>query len=195
MTDEESSAEGDSRPRSSIRPSGARRSVELDISVAAPAWGRAVGDISALAERAIAAALARAEVSGALEVSLLLTDDAEQQELNRDHRGKDSPTNVLSFPAGFVPPAGPRPLGDISLALETVIREAEEQDKSVADHLSHLLVHGTLHLLGYDHGDDVEAEEMEALEREILAGLGVADPYAGGEPLPGDERAGREPVA
>lgn len=188
MTDEDSSAEGDSRPRSSTRPSGAGRSVELDISLTAPGWEEAAADLSALAERAVMAALAHAPATGDLEVSLLLTDDAEQRELSRDHRGKDSSTNVLSFPAGFVPPAGPRPLGDISLALETVLREAAEQDKSVADHVSHLLVHGTLHLLGHDHGDDDEAEEMEALEREILAGLGIADPYAGGEPLPGDER-------
>ncbi|WPZ35593.1 rRNA maturation RNase YbeY [Thalassobaculum sp. OXR-137] len=188
MTDEESSAEGDSRPRSSTRPSGASRSVELDISLTAPAWEEVAADLSALAERAVVATLDGAGATGDLEVSLLLTDDAEQRALNRDHRGKDSSTNVLSFPAGFVPPAGPRPLGDISLALETVVREAAEQDKSVADHVSHLLVHGTLHLLGYDHGDDDEAEEMEALEREILAGLGIADPYAGGEPLPGDAR-------
>jgi probable rRNA maturation factor len=188
MTDEESSAEGDSRPRSSTRPSGLNRTVELDISLTAPGWDAAVADFSALAERAVLAALDHAGASGDLEVSLLLTDDAEQRGLNRDHRGKDGSTNVLSFPAGFVPPAGPRPLGDISLALETVIREAEDQDKSVADHVSHLLVHGVLHLLGYDHLDDTEAEEMEALEREILAGLGIADPYAGGEPLPGDAR-------
>lgn len=188
MTDEDSSAEGDSRPRSSTRPSRASRTVELDISLTAPGWETAVADISARAERAVLAALDHAEASGDLEVSLLLTDDTEQRALNRDHRGKDSSTNVLSFPAGFVSPAGPRPLGDISLALETVLREAEEQDKSVADHVSHLLVHGTLHLLGYDHGEDVEAEEMEALEREVLASLGIADPYAGGEPLPGDAR-------
>lgn len=192
MTDEDSSAEGDSRPRSSTRPSGLNRTVELDISLTAPAWEDAVADVSALADRAVLATLTHIGVSGALEVSLLLTDDAEQRALNRDHRGKDSATNVLSFPPGFVPPAGPRPLGDISLALETVIREAAEQDTSVADHVSHLLVHGILHLLGYDHGDDEEAEEMEALEREILAGLGIADPYAGGEPLPGDGRAVRE---
>lgn len=190
MTDEDSSAEDDSCPRSSTRPSGDGRSVDLDISITAPAWGDSVDDILMRAESAVDAALARAGVDGPVEVSVLLTDDAEQRNLNRDHRGKDSATNVLSFPVGFVPPQGPRPLGDISLALETVMREAGEQDKSVADHVSHLLVHGTLHLLGYDHLDDVEAEEMEALEREILAGLGIADPYAGGEPPPGPGGAG-----
>ena len=195
MTDEDSSTEGDSRPRSSTRPSGLNRTVDIDISLTAPAWEEVADDLSALVDRAVVAALDGAGATGALEVSLLLTDDAEQQALNRDHRGKDSSTNVLSFPAGFAPPAGPRPLGDISLALETVVREAAEQDKTVADHVSHLLVHGTLHLLGYDHGDDAEAEEMEALEREVLAGLGIADPYAGGEPLPGDDRPIREPAS
>ncbi|MCR9076752.1 MAG: rRNA maturation RNase YbeY [bacterium] len=177
MTDEDQSAEGDSRPRSSRRPSRMSGTVELDITCAAPGWGDSVADIFDLADAAIDAALARAGVSGDVEISLLLTDDGEQRTLNRDHRGKDGSTNVLSFPAGFVPPAGPRPLGDISLALETVLREAKEQGKSPADHTSHLLVHGTLHLLGYDHVDDVEAEEMEALEREILASLAIADPY------------------
>lgn len=195
MTDEDSSAEDDSRPRSSTRPSGSGRSVDLDISITAPAWGDSVDDLCTRAESAVAAALAGAGVTGALEVSLLLTDDAEQRALNRAHRGKDSPTNVLSFPAGYVPPAGPRPLGDISLALETVTREAAEQGKSVADHVSHLLVHGTLHLVGYDHGDDAEAEEMEALEREILSGLGIADPYDGGDPLPAGARVTRGTAA
>jgi len=177
MIDEESSAEDDSRPRSSTRPSGAVRTVDLELSITAPAWGDSVGSVSARVDAAVRAALAGAGVTGAVEVSILLTDDARQRQLNRDHRGKDSATNVLSFPAGFAPPEGPRPLGDISLALETVVREGSEQDKSVADHLSHLLVHGTLHLLGYDHLDEGGAEEMEALEREILAGLGIADPY------------------
>lgn len=191
MTDEDSSAEDDSCPRSRTRPSGVVRSVDLDISITAPDWGDSVNDICARAESAVSAVLARVGVDGAVEVSVLLTDDAEQRTLNRDHRGKDSSTNVLSFPAGFVPPSGPRPLGDISLALETVVLEAGEQGKSVADHVSHLLVHGTLHLLGYDHADEVEAEEMETLEREVLASLGIPDPYAGadpvidGEPLPG----------
>lgn len=179
MTDEDCSAEDDSCPRSSTRPAGTRRSVELDISITAPAWGDSVDGIAARAERAVEATLERAGVVGTVELSVLLTDDAAQRILNRDHRGRDSATNVLSFPAGFVPPMGPRPLGDISLALETVTREAAEQDKRAADHFTHLLVHGTLHLLGYDHIDDGEGEEMEALEREILAGLGIADPYAG----------------
>ena len=107
----------------------------------------------------------------------MLADDAFVQHLNKTWRGKDQPTNVLSFPAGENT-AGIDHLGDIVLALETITREAREQDKKPADHLTHLVVHGMLHLLGYDHEDDDEAEEMEALERRILAGLGIADPYA-----------------
>lgn len=190
MTDEDQSAEGDSRPRSSKRPSGtahfnAVREVELDITIAAPAWGDSVRDISGLADAALRATLDAVDFPGPVEVSVLLTDDGEQRVLNRDHRGKDRATNVLSFPAGVAPPVGPRPLGDISLALETVLAEAADQDKTPADHTSHLLVHGLLHLLGHDHEDDATAEAMEALERRILAGLGIADPYA----VPEDERA------
>lgn len=177
MSDDDQSAEGDSRPRSTTRPSGARPTVAIDTAIAAPAWGDSVTDIRTLAETAILAALTGAGIGGNVEVSLLLTDDAGQRDLNRDHRGKDAPTNVLSFPTGFAPPIGPRPLGDISLALETVLREAEEQDKTPADHVAHLLVHGTLHLLGHDHVEDGPAREMEDLERRILAGLGIADPY------------------
>jgi probable rRNA maturation factor len=120
----------------------------------------------------------RAKISGAAEVSLVLTDDAEQQVLNRDWRGIDKPTNVLSFPQiePFTPVSGL--LGDIILARETLEREAVEQGVSFSDHYTHLLVHGFLHLLGYDHLDDDEALAMEGLETEILAALGVADPYA-----------------
>jgi probable rRNA maturation factor len=100
------------------------------------------------------------------------------QALNRDWRGIDKPTNVLSFPAPE-PAAGirPRPLGDIAIAYETTRREAESESKPFAHHLSHLAVHGFLHLIGYDHETDDEAETMENLEREILSQLGVPDPY------------------
>ena len=121
--------------------------------------------------------------TGPVEIAITLSDDVEIRDLNRDWRGKDKPTNVLSFPglegamAGFLPPDAPRPLGDIILAFETCRAEAEEQGKSLADHARHLVVHGVLHLLGFDHEDDAEAEEMEALETLVLAGLGIADPY------------------
>lgn len=105
---------------------------------------------------------------------VLLTDDASVRDLNARFRGKDSPTNVLSFPA---PPNPERHLGDVALAYGVCAREATEQGKSLRHHLQHLVVHGVLHLLGYDHMSDDEAEAMEGLERIVLAGLGAPDPY------------------
>ncbi|MEP9354576.1 rRNA maturation RNase YbeY [Xanthobacter sp. KR7-65] len=113
------------------------------------------------------------------EVAITLTDDARIRVLNRDWRGMDKPTNVLSFPQPDLPEGAdaPQPLGDIIVALQTLAAEAAAEGKAAENHLAHLVVHGTLHLMGYDHIEDHEAEEMEALEREILAGLGIADPY------------------
>ncbi|MPT47282.1 MAG: rRNA maturation RNase YbeY [Sphingobium sp.] len=121
-----------------------------------------------------------------IEISVKLTNDAEVQVLNRTYREKDKPTNVLSFP--MVPEDlletltnsddGEVLLGDIILAYETCAREAAEKGISIADHATHLMVHGVLHLLGYDHMDDNEAEAMEAMEIRALATLGLADPYA-----------------
>ena len=137
-------------------------------------------DLEARAEEAVLAALtfARPKIKGAAELSILLTNDAEQHELNKQWRGKDSATNVLSFPQ--IEPFGPVVgiLGDITLARETLIREAEEQGVSFAAHFTHLVVHGFLHILGYDHLTDAEALQMESLETQILASLGVEDPYA-----------------
>lgn len=139
---------------------------------------------NALAQTAVLAALAgaRPKVTGAAEISIVLTDDAEQQALNRDWRGKDAPTNVLSFPQiePFAPVVGI--LGDIILARETLEREAAQQDTAFADHFTHLVVHGFLHILGYDHLTEEEALVMEGLETQILAGLGVPDPYADSDP-------------
>ncbi|MGE3141728.1 MAG: rRNA maturation RNase YbeY [Hyphomonadaceae bacterium] len=143
----------------------------LEITASHPLWrGR-----RAFARRVLAAAAAAEGAAGA--VSLLLGDDAALRQLNRDWRGKDRPTNVLSFPA----PPGAGMLGDIALAAETVAAEAAAQGKSFEDHMAHLLTHGFLHLLGYDHLADREAERMEMRERAILAGLGLADPYRGAE--------------
>lgn len=114
------------------------------------------------------------------ELSLVLTDDASIREINAQWRNKDKPTNVLSFPAFDIAP-GEKPgrmLGDIIIAHETVEREAREEQKSFDHHLQHMIVHGLLHLLGYDHEDEEEAEEMEGLEREILHTLAITDPYA-----------------
>ena len=112
--------------------------------------------------------------SGEGDVVVLLTDDASIRELNREYRGKDSATNVLSFPAA--PSAAPH-LGDVALAFETCAREAAEQGKLLADHLAHLVAHGVLHLLGWDHQTEAEAGAMEAHERALLASLGRPDPY------------------
>ena len=120
----------------------------------------------------------KTKVKGAAELSILLTNDEEQHALNKEWRGKDSSTNVLSFPQ--IEPFGPVVglLGDITLARETLEREAVELDKSFTDHFTHLVVHGFLHILGYDHTTDEEALQKESLETQILASLGVDDPYA-----------------
>ena len=136
--------------------------------------------LDARAEEAVREALkqSKARVTGAAELSIVLTDDAEQRVLNRDWRGIDKATNVLSFPQiePFSDVSGL--LGDIILARETLVKEADEQGVSFDDHFTHLVVHGFLHLLGYDHIEDDEALQMEGLETQILASLGVADPYA-----------------
>jgi probable rRNA maturation factor len=121
-----------------------------------------------------------------VEISLLLTSDAEVQELNREYRGKDRPTNVLSFPDTALDEQGlaeasmmgePLLLGDIVMARETLVREASEQNKEIQDHLTHLLVHGVLHLAGFDHMEENEAEKMENLEIMILQDLHISNPY------------------
>ncbi|HEX2725627.1 MAG TPA: rRNA maturation RNase YbeY [Beijerinckiaceae bacterium] len=152
---------------------------ELEVIIENGEWA-SLGDADALARRAVDAALAVAANAprDPLEISVLLSDDASVRDLNRRWRGLDKPTNVLSFPASAPPlPGGARPLGDLVLAWETVAREAKEEGKLVADHLTHLVVHGTLHLLGYDHETEHEAETMEAREIEALARLGIANPY------------------
>jgi probable rRNA maturation factor len=143
-------------------------------------WKRVLPDAPGRAEAAARAAFAGAPHRPArAEISLVLADDATVRALNKRWRGKDTATNVLSFASGD-PPTPPHPtlLGDVVLAYETVAREAAEQGKDLADHLAHLVAHGVLHLLGFDHEKDREARRMEALERRVLAGLGVADPYA-----------------
>lgn len=117
------------------------------------------------------------------EVAIQLVDAAEGQAMNRQYRGKDYATNVLSFPADL-PEGLPEDfdfpqLGDLVICAPVVVREAAEQGKALGDHYAHLTIHGVLHLLGFDHVEEAEAEEMEALERQILASLGIADPYAG----------------
>ncbi|SFR38686.1 rRNA maturation RNase YbeY [Litoreibacter janthinus] len=146
--------------------------------------------LPALAEKACTAALSELSLDAEYEISLLACDDARVAELNTEFRGKPTPTNVLSWPSeergaqlpGMIPslPDGAPhelELGDIAVAFETCAREAEEADKPFEDHVTHLLVHGTLHLLGFDHTNDPDAALMEGLETRILAKLGIADPY------------------
>lgn len=174
-----------SAPRAGT-PKPAETGLAIEIRIQARRWR----EIDALRPRilaAVQAALALAPVKplAGAELSLLLTDDKRIRSVNRDWRGFDKATNVLSFPAA--PPgriAGSPALGDIVLAFETIAREAESEDKSFGDHLSHLVVHGLLHLLGEDHETQEQAERMEALETAALARLGIADPYAGSDPEP-----------
>ena len=156
-------------------------SPHIDLSVDAEGWREAVPGLETVISVAATAAMdaARPEMGGA-EVSVLLTNDERMTELNENWRGKPGSTNVLSFPGELDGP-GPVLLGDIAVAIETVTDEAQDARISVSDHLSHLIVHGTLHLLGYDHETDPEAETMERMETDILASLGIADPYASGQ--------------
>ena len=157
----------------------------IDIAVEADAWAALPG-LEDLVERAVAAAEQAAGVKLAplAEISVLLCDDAAIRTLNARWRGVDAPTNVLSFPAATAHALeNAILLGDIAIAYETTAREAEADGRHLADHVSHLVVHGFLHLLGHDHLHDDEAEAMEALETRILAGLNITDPH-GGVPTP-----------
>ncbi|MGH6749882.1 MAG: rRNA maturation RNase YbeY [Methyloceanibacter sp.] len=171
-------ADGGPSRNSAARGSGSR----LDVAVVRhdEAW-RTAGVTDAMLARAARGGFAAAAPSppGTYEVSILLTDDAEMRALNRTWRGKDAATNVLSFPANdTLAPSEPGLLGDIALAYETTLKEAQAMGIALSDHVAHLVVHGVLHLLGFDHLEEDEAERMETLERRALASLGIADPYA-----------------
>jgi probable rRNA maturation factor len=152
-------------------------SLHIETAVECESW-RSLPDLEAMVQRCIMAVLAETgeKLRDGAEVSLLLCDDARIRILNRQFRGMDKPTNVLSFP-GPDPIDAARVLGDIAIAYETVAREAAEQDKLLPDHVCHMIVHGFFHLLGYDHETDEEAEDMEAGESRTLQSLGIADPY------------------
>ena len=155
--------------------------ITFDITIEAGDWPDEA-TLSAMVSRALAATFAELAPAptGRSELSVVFTDDARIRELNAGWRGKDKATNVLSFPAFPETEAGRLPplLGDIVLAAGTVAREAELEGKPVENHITHLVIHGLMHLLGYDHETDDEAEEMEALERGALARLAIPDPYA-----------------
>jgi probable rRNA maturation factor len=153
--------------------------VDIAVAIDDPAWQSTLPNAEQHCRRSIFAALSGRLADEPSEVSVLLTDDAHMTCLNEKYRQRASSTNVLSFPADRSPAPAPatRLLGDIVLARETIVAEAEIQGKPVADHVAHLLVHGTLHLLGLDHQTDTDAGHMEALEVGVLAGLGIRDPY------------------
>jgi probable rRNA maturation factor len=148
----------------------------IDISIECADWEKEFPDIDAHIRKTAKAVLTAMKINDqATELSVVLSSDAFIQVLNKQWRGKDKPTNVLSFPQ-----EEPELMGDVILAFQTVKREADEQNKPFEDHTKHLIVHGILHLLGHDHEEDDEAEEMEALEIEILNALGVKNPYESG---------------
>ena len=151
----------------------------IEIQVEDPAWREALPDVEAVVRGASKAVLGAGPPVAGERATVLLEGDAAVRELNARFRDRDAPTNVLSFPAVAQPgePEADPYLGDIILAFGVCRREADEQGKPLAHHLSHLVIHGLLHLLGHDHQDDEEAEAMEARERTLLAGLGIDDPY------------------
>jgi probable rRNA maturation factor len=158
--------------------------IDTDIAIESEHWDSI--DLDDLVNRAVEAARVESGVplASVTEVSLLFCDDARIRTLNRDWRQIDRPTNVLSFPASDPSRLSRAPLlGDIAIAFETVERESIEERKAFVDHLSHMIVHGFLHLLGFDHETESDAELMEATECRALARLGIADPYAATEPL------------
>ena len=160
-----------------MRPSLRRRALApaIDIQVASPLW-----QAQPLAEPTVRAAIATAAAlsTAAGEVSILLTDDKAIRALNRDWRGIDQATNVLAFPApAATPGATPKMLGDIVMAYETLAQECDRQDRVFLHHLAHLTVHGFLHLIGYDHRTDTQADAMEGLESKIMARMNLPDPY------------------
>lgn len=155
-----------------------------DIIIKDTRWNSAIDNCEHFASTLSKAVFKHLRITNSTEISVLFTSDAAIQILNRDYRGKDKPTNVLSFAQNedcddplFSIPGEPKHIGDIILAYETIHREAEEQNKSLENHLSHMIIHGTLHLLGYDHEDDEEANIMQDLEIKILSGQGIKNPY------------------
>ena len=160
---------------------------DIDILVSSDDWG-SLDDLDPLTRRCISACIAEsgARLQDNCEISVTFCADAEIRDLNAQWRGKNAATNVLSFPTPGEAAAKPL-LGDIVIAYETVAREAQEQDKTLQEHVTHMIMHGFLHLIGYDHESADEAEEMENLERRIASSLGLRDPYAPASEIAGDQ--------
>jgi probable rRNA maturation factor len=163
-----------------MKPAAIDARPSLEVEIEAQAWSESLPQAAALVCEAARAAL---DSSRRGAVTILLTDDDTVRDLNLRFRATDAPTNVLAFPAATNPEGA---LGDIALAFGVCEREAAAQGKPLADHLRHLVIHGALHLLGYDHQGDAEAVKMESRERELLASLGVPDPYAREHGIPDD---------
>ena len=161
-----------------MRPASERRALppQIDIQTHSPLWEAQPMAAQIVHDAVATAAFEISMISG--EVSIVLTDDSAIAKLNRDWRGVDKPTNVLSFPAsGQKAGAGARLLGDIVIAYQTLERECENENRLFLHHLAHLAIHGFLHLSGYDHETDAQADEMEALETRIVSRLNMPDPY------------------
>ena len=176
-----SSPAGGGAGRMAPAPAAGRgEGLEVEVVLQDTGWRRLLPGAEALARRAVHAALRDTAGHGGT-ITVLLAGDRELRRLNGEHRGKDKPTNVLSFPADLpegLPPGVRLPLlGDLVICAPVVAREAAAQGKRPNDHYAHLTVHGALHLLGWDHENEADAEAMESLERQVLAGLGIADPY------------------
>jgi probable rRNA maturation factor len=155
--------------------------LEIELTMVSPQWCEMLPNVEKIVRCAAEHAWASVDIATDGEVSLLMSDDAAIRSLNREHRGKDQATNVLAFPMGEpISPGGPIHLGDVVLACETVIREAERDAKTLQAHVSHLTVHGLLHLLGHDHQDADQAAAMEGIEITVLAELGYPNPYLEG---------------
>lgn len=157
--------------------SASRPEISVECVVEADGWPPEES-LRALAHGAIEAAARTAGAARPLDLTIMFTDDESIRDLNARFRGKDKATNVLSFPAAALPTGEDSYVGDIAIARQTVEREAEAEGKRFDHHLTHLIIHGFLHLMGYDHETLGEAEEMETLERRVLEGLAIGDPYA-----------------
>jgi probable rRNA maturation factor len=171
--------------------------MEIGVTIRDAAWRTALPDARQVTRQAALAALALSAPPDADELAVVLADDAMLRALNRDYRGIDEATNVLAFAYGeSEPPSATAPgagaanevLGDVVIALETAAAEAKKSGRGLDQHLSHLVIHGVLHLLGYDHGNDGDAETMEEIEIRALADIGIANPYAPPSAVKNDER-------